>query len=165
MKIRRGGRRRRQGASSKYPQTSIIRWNWGSMTPPPPPQQEIIWANGLTSKQKLEHHFRTVICKGFPMTMTKEHLHEMLSYLVGQIESIHIGIDHHYCQVRFQRNVAIERVLRLNGWYIKMADHPECLGQLVIEIPHTFEDRYDYEIRKRKLRRQRRHKKAKRCKK
>ena len=162
MKIRRGGRRRRQqGTSSKYPQNNIIHWNWGSMSPPP--SNHIIWTNKLTSV-KLEQTFQTVICKGFPMTMNKDHLHEMFSNLVGQIESIFIGSDHHYCQVRFQPNVAIERVLRLDGWHIKMAD--QCLGQLVIEIPHnSCENRYDYEVQKRKLRRQRRHKKAKRCKK
>ena len=163
MKIRRGGRRRRQqGTSSKYPQNNIIHWNWGSMSPPP--SNHIIWTNKLTSMQKLEQTFQTVICKGFPMTMNKDHLHEMFSNLVGQIESIFIGSDHHYCQVRFQPNVAIERVLRLDGWHIKMAD--QCLGQLVIEIPqNSCENRYDFEVQKRKIRRQRRHKKAKRCKK
>ena len=165
MKIRRGGRRRRQqGTSSKYPQNNIIHWNWGSMSPPP--SNHIIWTNKLTSMQKLEQTFQTVICKGFPMTMNKDHLHEMFSNLVGQIESIFIGSDHDYCQVRFQPNVAIERVLRLNGWHVKMVDQPKCLGQLVIEIPqNSCENRYDFEVQKRKLRRQRRHKKAKRCKK
>ena len=162
MKIRRGGRRRHQPrTSSKYPQNNIIHWNWGSMSPPP--SNHIIWTNKLTSV-KLEQTFQTVICKGFPMTMNKDHLHEMFSNLVGQIESIFIGSDHHYCQVRFQPNVAIERVLRLDGWHIKMAD--QCLGQLVIEIPqNSCENRYDFEVQKRKIRRQRRHKKAKRCKK
>ena len=164
MKIRRGGRRRRQqGTSSKYPQNNIIHWNWGSMSPPP--SNHIIWTNKLTSV-KLEQTFQTVICKGFPMTMNKDHLHEMFSNLVGQIQSIFIGSDHDYCQVRFQPNVASERVLRLNGWHIKMVDQPECLGQLVIEIPqNSCENRYDFEVQKRKIRRQRRHKKAKRCKK
>ena len=165
MKIRRGGRRRRQqGTSSKYPQNNIIHWNWGSMSPPP--SNHIIWTNKLTSMQKLEQTFRTVICKGFPMTMNKDHLHEMFSNLVGQIQSIFIGSDHDYCQVRFQPNVAIERVLRLDGWHVKMGDRPDCLGQLVIEIPqNSCENRYDFEVQKRKIRRQRRHKKAKRCKK
>ena len=88
----------------------------------------------------------------------------MFSKLVGEIESIRIENDHHYCHVKFYQTHCVETALKLNDWWVKMSLN-QSIGQLYLDFSDNREDQYTHEVHHRKMKRQRRHKNAKRIEK